>query len=156
MNKRNLVLLSVLVLLILFGIYFSMGARLKIHTIVTPAAASELPDVFLSVKNIIRSGSAPLTFSSVPDSADGLMLTDISINLENTGMFDAEWISVSMDPAQNDIAVYSMTGEGLTVPAHGNNTLNLKLISHYAENTTRRLTIEYYVYGMEIHKDIQI
>lgn len=149
MNKRNVFLLTLLLLLLLCIGAFQWGAQLSTHTQIATASAADLPDVFRSVRNILLTATAPQQFEATPDTADGLVLTDISIELRNNGLFDAEWISATLTPRSGDIAVYSLSGEGTTIPARSSSTFNMKLIGRSSDIEGRSILLEYYVLGME-------
>lgn len=149
MKKLNVFLMIVLILLIAFAVYFFIGGQLQTSVSTMTAKATEYPDAFASICSVLSSGAAPQQFSGeVPASADGWTLVDTTISLTNRGLFDAEWIDVSVEGAPGDLAVYSLTGEGSDVPARSVGQINLKLITAASESVRRTIRINYYVYGM--------
>ena len=76
-------------------------------------------------------------------------MMDVTIALKNRGFFPAEWLHIEAKPADGDIAVYALTGEGSDVPVRDENTVNLKLITTAPADAMRTVRIEYYVHGMK-------
>lgn len=148
MKKLNVVLLIVLILLLAFVVYFFVGGTLGTRASVATAPASDYPDVCASITNIVNSGAAPQQFAALPSSPEGCTLVDMTVTLSNRGLFDAEWISISVEPAEGDIAVYSMTGESSTLAARSSGQVNLKLVTTAPAGTARKVTLNYYVFGM--------
>ena len=60
----------------------------------------------------------------------------------------AEWVSVSVEGAPGDVAVYAVTGEGDTVPGRSTGSVNLKIVSRSDGSRERVYHVEYYVFGM--------
>ena len=54
-----------------------------------------------------------------------------------------------MTGVEGDVAVYSLTGEGSSIPALSTGQVNLKLITSVSESVPREITIRYYVFGMQ-------
>lgn len=148
MKKLNVFLLIVLILLVGLVAWFLIGGTLGASAYSLTAPASEHPDAFASIRNILNSGSAPQQFAAAPESADGCTLVDTTITLTNRGLFPAEWVDATVTAASGDIAVYSLSGEGSTVPAGASSQVNLKLITNAPADTVRVITLRYYVYGM--------
>ncbi len=139
----------ILVVMLGFGAYCYLGSTLQSSVTCISAAASDYPDAFDSICAVIGRGSAPQTFSEdIPDDAANYSLLDITVNLKNRGLFDAEWLNISLEGVPGDIAVYSLTGDGTDVAARSSGQINLKLITCADVNTVRNLSIQYYVYGI--------
>ena len=149
MKKLNVFLLIVLILLLAFVAYFFIGGSLQTGVSAASAPASDYLDVCASIQNIVSSGSAPQQFAELPSSPEGCTLVDMTITLSNYGLFDAEWIDISVEPASGDVAVYSLTGESSTLSARTTGQVNLKLLTTAPEGTTRKVTLNYYVFGMK-------
>lgn len=148
MKKLNIFLLIVLLILIGLTAWFLIGGTLSASVYSVTAPASDHPEAFASIQNILRSGSAPQQFAEVPADASGCTLVDTTITLRNRGLFPAEWLDAAVTAASGDIAVYSLTGEGSSVPTGGPSQLNLKLITTAPADVVRSITIRYYVFGM--------
>ena len=148
MKKFNIFLLIVFLILVSFVIYFLAGGTLGTDIYSLTAPAADHPEALTSILNILNSGSAPQQFAQTPADATGCMLVDTTITLTDRGLFAAEWIDVTVEPAAGDIAVYSLTGEGISIAPGGSGQLNLKLITTAHGNTARTFTIRYYIYGM--------
>ena len=148
MKKLNVLLMIVLILLLAFVAYFFIGGTLHAQTTVATAPASDYPDICKSISNIVNSGAAPQQFAALPASPQGCTLVDMNITLTNPGMFDAEWIDITVEPTQGDIAVYSMTGESTSISARTTGQVNLKLLTTVPAETQRKIHLNYYVYGM--------
>lgn len=147
MKKLNIFLAVILAVLVLLAAYFLIGGTLSASVNPASAAASDHPEAFESIQNILSSGAAPDQFSPAPESAEGCTLIDATITLRNRGLFPAEWVSIRVTPASGDIAVYSLTGEGSSIPAGGSGQVNLKLITANA-SAARTVELQYYVFGM--------
>lgn len=148
MKKLNIILLVVLILLVAFVAYFFIGGTLQAQPQAATAPAADHPEAFASIQNILSSGAAPRQFAESPASAEGCTLADVTITLSNYGLFDAEWIDVSVIPAAGDVAVYSLTGEASSLPARSTGQINLKLITTAAPGVQRTVQIHYYIFGM--------
>ena len=148
MKKLNVILLIVLILMIAFAAYFFIGGTLRTQATVATAPASDYPDVCASITNIVNSGAAPQQFAALPSSPAGCTLVDMTVSLSNYGLFDAEWIDISVEPAEGDIAVYSMSGESSTLTARTSGQVNLNLVTAAPAGTTRKVTLSYSVFGM--------
>lgn len=147
MKALNVFLMIVLILMLAFGAYFLIGGSLKTEVSIATAPAAEHLDACVSIQNIINSNAAPQQFTALPSTPESCTLMDINLSLTNAGLFDAEWIDVSVAPAEGDIAVYSLTGESSTVPARSVGQINLKLITT-TPSAPRKITLNYYVFGM--------
>jgi len=148
MKKLNIFLLIVLLLMIGFAGWFMIGGTLRAQVYSATAPASDHPDACTSIRNIVNAGAAPQQFDQLPDSPDGCTLVDTTITLSNIGLFDAEWIDISVSPAPGDIAVYSLTGEASSLAAGTSGQVNLKLLTAAPAETTRKITLNYYIFGM--------
>lgn len=148
MKKLNVFLMIVLILMLAFVAYFYIGGTLRAQATIATAPASDYPDVCASITSIVNSGAAPQQFAALPSSPEGCTLVDMTVSLSNYGLFDAEWISISVEPAEGDIAVYSMTGESSAIAARTAGQVNLKLVTTAPAETTRKVTLNYYVFGM--------
>lgn len=148
MKKLNIFLLIVLILMVGFAGWFMIGGTLRAQVYTATAPASEHPDACASIQSIIASGAAPQQFAPLPSTPDGCTLVDTTITLSNIGLFDAEWIDISVTPASGDIAVYSLTGEASSLAAGSNGQVNLKLLTTAPAETTRKIKLNYYIYGM--------
>ena len=150
MKKSSLILGIIFAILLAFVIYFFVGSTLSAEVRVITANASEYPDAFQSIVNVLNSGSAPQTFSDRPlDDVSLYTLADVTIDLSNSGLFAAEWLDVQVDGIAGDVAVYSLTGEGSSVDGRSTGQLNLKLITTASPSLTRAYHIQYYVFGMK-------
>ncbi|MBQ8973095.1 MAG: hypothetical protein IJ074_08465 [Clostridia bacterium] len=148
MRKINLVLLILLLLMIVFSIYFVQGGNLRSKVYVSTQSGWENPEAFESIRNILNSGAAPQTFDALPEDVERCSTMDITLRLTNVGLFAAEWIDIALEPQAGDIAVYSLEGEGATVPARSSLQINLKLVT--AQPAGQRVVrLNYYVYGMQ-------
>ena len=154
MKLIHKILLVILALAVAFTLWFHWTSRLSCRATVTAARAEDIAEAFQAAAAIVHSGAAYRTFS--PDdleTAEGYSLIDASIQLKNRGMYDAEWLEITVDPADADVAVYSVSGAAGDVPAFSEGRVNLKLITR--DPTARRsVTIGYYVLGM--HKSVTV
>ena len=149
MKPLNLILCLILVLMLAFVAFFFAGGTLTTSASSITAAAADYPEAFDSIRNVISTNTAPQLLSNEPlgDAAD-YTLVDVNISLSNRGVFDAEWLNIQVEGAPGDVAVYSLTGDGLDVPARSSAQVNLKLLTRAPADTARRITIQYYVYGI--------
>ena len=150
MKKRTVILAVVFLLLAAaLGVYFA-GGTLSAQVQVITAPASDYPDAYKSIVNVIESGSAPAYFSQEKLSGSSkYTLMDVTIHLSNPGLFPAEWLEVTAGGISGDVAVYSLTGAGSTVDARSGGSVNLKLITTADAKAPRIYTVEYYVLGMK-------
>ena len=145
MKKLNVFLLIVLLLMIAFDVYFFAGGALRVESSVITAEHAE---AFASIRSVLSSNAAPQRFAdALPESAEGLTLVDVTLTLTNPGLFPAEWLDLTVSPADGDVAVYSLTGEGGDVPGRSTATVNLKLLTA-AGSASRTVSIQYYVFGL--------
>lgn len=148
MKKLNIFLLIVLILMVGFAGWFLIGGTLRAQVYTATAPASDHPDACASIQTIVSSGAAHQQFGQLPNSPAGCTLVDTTVTLSNIGLFDAEWIDISVTPASGDIAVYSLTGEASSLAAGTSGQVNLKLLTTAPADTKRRITLNYYIYGM--------
>ena len=150
MKKRTVVLAIIFALMALTLAVYFIGGTLRAQVQVITAPASEYPDAYRSIVNVIESGSAPAYFSQESlDDSSKYTLMDVTIHLSNPGLFPAEWLEVTAGSVSGDIAVYSLTGTGSTIDMRSSGQVNLKLITTANADTPRIYTIEYYVLGMK-------
>lgn len=149
MKPLNFILLLVLILMLLFCAFFYAGGTLSAQVSSISAAAADYPDAFASIQSVLDTDTAPQLFTdeALGDAAN-YSLVDVSITLTNRGIFDAEWLNIEAAGAPGDVAVYSLTGDGLDVPSRTSAQINLKLITRAPAETTRKISIQYYVYGI--------
>ncbi len=139
----------ILVLMIAFVTYFFVGGTLSAEPTVVSVPASQQADAFAAAKSVVEGGVAPQRFSNAEiGNADGYRLIDVTISLKNIGVFAAEWLEIDVSPAQGDVAVYSVTGDGTDVASFTRSQANLKLLTAAGENARRTVTVSYYVLGM--------
>ena len=149
MKPATVVLSLILILMLAFGAFFYTGGTLKAQVSAITAGAAEYPDAFDSIRNVVSSGAAPRQFSQdVLDDPANYSLVDVTINLANRGIFSAEWLNVQLEPATGDVAVYSLSGDGMDVSARSTAQVNLKLVTRAPAGSPRTVSIQYYVYGV--------
>ena len=150
---RKLTAALSLLLLILLGIaaWFYLGGTLRSQVTAQSARAADYPEAFGAVRSLVESGAAPQILSGGGLSEDPApyTLVDINVTLTNRGLFPAEWLHIRTEGAPGDIAVYAVTGEGSDIAARDSGTVNLKLITTAAPDTSRAIVIQYYVHGMK-------
>lgn len=150
MRKITIILGVIFILLVGLAVYFFVGGTLNAQIKTLTANAAEYPDAFNSIRNVLESGSAPQYFStSGLGEADQYTLVDVTISLENPGLFAAEWLDVRVQGVSGDVAVYSLTGATSSIGARSAGQVNLKLITTADPNAIRAYQIQYYVYGMK-------
>lgn len=149
MKPATVIFSLILILMLAFCALFYAGGTLMIDSQSVTADAASYPEAYKSIAGVIESGAAPLVFSSeaVGDAAQ-YTLFDINFSLTNRGIFDAEWLNINVEPAPGDVAVYSLTGNGLDVPARSAEQANLKLVTRAGADSKRKITVQYYVYGI--------
>ena len=149
MKPLNFILCLILVLMLAFVAFFFAGGTLTANGSSITAAAADYPEAFESIRSVVATDTAPQLFSNeVLGDASGYSLVDVNISLTNRGVFDAEWLNIRLEGAPGDVAVYSLSGDGLDVPARSSAQINLKLLTRAPESTARQVTIQYYVYGI--------
>ena len=149
MKGFTIFLSVILIAMIGFCVFFYVGGTLDVQMGNISANAAEYPDAFNSIRNVIASGSAPQVFSGDPlDDPKNYTLLDINLTLTNRGIFDAEWVHAEVSGATGDVAVYSLSGEGMDIAARSSGQMNLKLITRAPVSVSRTITLQYYVYGM--------
>ena len=151
MRKLTALLTVVLVLMLGFGGWFYLGGTLRGEATTQSAPAADYPEAFGAVRSILEEGAAPqvLEGSGLSEDPSPYRLMDINVTLSNRGLFPAEWLHISMEGAEGDIAVYAVTGEGSDVAPRDSATVNLKLVTTAAPDAPRRIVIQYYVHGMK-------
>ena len=149
LKPLNFILCLILVLMLAFAAFFFAGGTLTASASSISAAAADYPEAFDAIRSVISTDTAPqlLSTEALGDAAD-YTLVDVNITLSNRGIFDAEWLNIQLEGAPGDVAVYSLTGDGLDVPSRSSAQVNLKLLTRAPANATRRITIQYYVYGI--------
>ena len=156
MRKLAAVLGTVFFLMLTFACVFYFGGTLKPQVRITTADAADYPEAFSAAKAIVDGGSAPQSFTSVAlGAAAQYTLVDVNITLANRGFSPAEWLDIRVEPAAGDVAVYSLTGEGSTLPGRSMDLVNLKLITTARADAARAYCIQYYIYGMKREIEIQ-
>ena len=149
LKPLNFILCLILILMLAFVAFFFAGGTLTTSASCITAAAADYPDAFESIRGVISSDTAPQLLSNEAlGDASGYTLVDVNIILSNRGLFDAEWLNIQVEGAPGDVAVYSLTGDGLDVPARSSAQVNLKLITRAPADATRQITIQYYFYGI--------
>lgn len=150
MAKSTIILGTVFGLLLAMAVLFLAGGTLSAELSVSTATGAEHPGAYASIADIVSGGVAFQYFGeALPTDPAACRMEDVNLKLQNHGLLDAEWASVTVEGGSGDIAVYSITGEGDTVPALGEKTLNLKLISTTNAARERVYHVQYYVYGMK-------
>lgn len=147
MKKFNIILATLLVLCIGLGIYFHIGSALDARLHKVTASAASYPEAYQSIVNVLSAGAAPQQFAETLPAMENCTLMDVSIRLSNKGLFPAEWIDVSLQPAEGDIAVYSLTGATSDIAGLSDGQINLKLITTASPVATRSVDLTYYVFG---------
>ena len=156
MRKSTALLASALALMLALAALFVIGGTLSARLSAASAGATEHPQAFRAIRRMLAAGAAPQRFDEAALDKDGdYRLEDVTVTLINRGLIDAEWLYVQVEGAPGDIAVYSISGEGGTVPARGTAALNVKLISHKDGGGPRVYHIQYYVYGMKRSIDVR-
>lgn len=151
MRKLTAVLIVILVLMAGFTAWFLLGGTLRAQVYIQTASAADYPEAYGAIRALLEAGSAPQAFDGPALSEDGggYTLVDMNIHLTNRGLFPAEWLDISAEPAPGDIAVYALTGEGSDIPAWDSATVNLKFITTAPADALRQIHIQYYVHGMK-------
>ena len=140
-----------------FGAFFYTGGTLKAQVNSITAGAAEYPDAFEYIRSVVASGAAPRQFSQdALDDPANYSLVDVTINLTNRGIFAAEWLNVQLEPVTGDVAVYSLSGDGVDVSARSTAQVNLKLVTRAPAGSVRTVSIQYYVYGVSRTIELQI
>ena len=149
MHRSTIALASALALLALLAVAFLAGGTLSARVEAATALASDYPEAFAAVREQLAVGGAPQTFAQpLPDDPALCRLEDVRIALYNPGLVPAEWVSVSVEGAAGDVAVYAVAGEGDTVYARSAGSVNLKIVSRSDGGRDRTYWVEYYVFGL--------
>lgn len=155
MRKSTMILGTVFLIMAMLAALFLAGGTLSAKVETMTAIASDYPKAYASIKNVLAAG-APQEFSeALPEDPSDCRLEDVTITLSNRGLFPAEWISVNVEGAPGDVAVYSITGEGSNIPGRSVGTVNLKLVSLAEAAWPRVYHIQYYVFGMKRSIDVR-
>ncbi len=151
MRKLTAVLATVLFLMLCLAGAFWFGGTLRASPLIRTARASDYPEAFGSIRELLASGSAiqALSGDAVSEDPSAYTLVDITVALTNRGLFPAEWLDITTRGAPGDIAVYAVTGEGSDIPARDSGQVNLKLITTARADVSRDVIIQYYVHGMK-------
>lgn len=149
MRKTTLILSLILGLMLAVCTIYYTGGTLRASVSRTDAPASDYPNEFMLVQSILEGAGANELYSDEPlDDAAKYTLVALSVTLSNVGLFDAEWLNVQLQPLEGDVAVYYMEGDTTDVPSRGTGGVRLKLITRASANAPRKLSIQYYVYGI--------
>ena len=150
MRKLTALLAIVFTLMLGFAAWFYFGGTLRAQVYIRTASAADYPEAYGAIRGLLASGSAPQLFDGSPlaDDPNGYTLVDVTVTLANRGLFPAEWLDISAEPAPGDVAVYALTGEGTDIAARDSGQVNLKLITTAPADAGRTIVIQYYVYGM--------
>ena len=155
MRKSTMILGSVFLIMAMLCVLFLVGGTLSANVDVMTANAAEYPKAYASIQSVLQSGAPQLFSEELPDDPAQCRLEDVTITLSNRGLFPAEWISVNVEGAPWDVAVYSITGEGNTVAGRSVGTVNLKLVSLAGSGWPRVYHIQYNVFGMKRSIDVK-
>lgn len=149
MKGLKIALAVLLAALVAFAVYFFVGGTLRTEVYTASTDAVEAADAFSEAVSALRSGAASEVFlDEIPDSAEGYRIVEVSITLQNRGLFAAEWLTVSVSPGPLDVAAYSMNLPASDLAPGAETTLNMRLLSRSGESA-RSVTIQYYVLGMK-------
>ena len=155
MHKSTLALGVILNFLMVSAALFLAGGTLSGHLEKTTAVASEYPEAYKQISEVVFSGGAPQLLSEpLPEDPALCRLEDVTLSIYNPGLISAEWISVKAIGGPGDVAVYSVTGEGDSIPGRSTGIMNLKLISKTDAAPERAYRLEYYVFGMKRHVNV--
>lgn len=155
MHKSTMILGTVFLLLLMLTVLFLAGGTLSAKVDVMTANASEYPRAYASIRKVLDAGAPQLFFNALPEDPSDCRLEDVTITLNNRGLIPAEWISVNVTGAPGDVAVYSITGEGSSVPGRSAGSVNVKLVSLANSQPHRKYNIQYYVFGMKRAIDVE-
>lgn len=148
MKTFNIILAIVFVILLAAAGWYWIGGTLDAEVYSVTAPAVEHPDAYASIRNVVQSGSAPQQFVGEIPAIEACTLVDTTITLTNPGFLPAEWLEITVEAADGDAAVYSLSGEGTDLAARSEGQVNLKLITAAQPGVTRQIRIRYYVYGL--------
>ena len=149
MRKSTLMLGTLLALLLAGGIVFLAGGTLSGSVSVASADAAAYPRAYEAIAEVLASGGAAQRFSEPLPEPESCRLEVVTLNLHNPGLVSAEWLSVSVDGAAGDVAVYSVEGEGGNISGRGDGSLTLKIVARADGAGDRRYEVQYYVFGMK-------
>lgn len=154
MRKSTMILGTVFLIMAMMAVLFLLGSNLSVKLSTMTANAADYPKAYASIENVMAAGAPQLFSEALPEDPADCRLEDVTITLANRGLFPAEWISVNVDGAPGDVAVYSITGEGSSIAGRSVGTVNLKLVSLERGSGARVYHIQYYVYGMKRELDV--
>ena len=154
MRKSTMILGAIFLILLMLTVIFLTGSTLEVKIDAMTANAAEYPKAYASIEGVLAAGAPQLFAQELPTDPADCRLEDVTITLSNRGFVPAEWISVNVDGAPGDVAVYSITGEGSTVAGRSVGTINIKLVSLAGSRGARNYHIQYYVYGLKRELDI--
>lgn len=149
MRKSTVLLGTVFLILAMLTVLFLTGGTLSARLSVMTANAAEYPRAYASIQGVLASGAPQVFFQTLPEDPADCRLEDVTITLSNRGLIPAEWISVNVEGAPGDVALYSITGEGSTIGGRSVGTLNVKLVSLADSAPDRTYHIQYYVFGLK-------
>ena len=156
MRKSTMILGSLFLILAMAAVLFLVGGTLSARVDSMTANGAEYPKAYASIQGVLATGAPQRFAEALPEDPAACQLEDVTITLSNRGLFPAEWISVNVDGAPGDVAVYSITGEGSSVAGRSVGTVNLKLVSLEGRSGSRTYHIQYYVYGLKRHIDVTV
>lgn len=157
MKPSTVILSLILIVIIAFCAFFYAGGTLQPELNCISANAGAHPEAFASIANVLSSDSAPQLFTTDPlGDAANYSLLDISVNLTNRGIFDAEWLNIQLQGVTGDVAVYSLTGDGTDIAARSSGQVNLKLVTRAPVDSPRSISIQYYVFGISRTVNVEI
>jgi hypothetical protein len=144
----NTVLLCILIVMLVGVIQQNNAAKLKTSATRLTTDAAEQPDAISAIIKMFNSDTLPFKFTdALPSTAEGCSLVDVDINLKNNGTESADWLEVEVEPAEGDLAVYSLTGVETSIVPGATGNVNLKFVTSAVPEVTRRIVIKYYVHG---------
>ena len=156
MHKSTLALGVILIFLMVSAALFLAGGTLSGHLEKTTAVASDYPEAYKQISEVVSSGGAPqLLGEPLPEDPALCRLEDVTLSIYNPGLISAEWVSAKAVAGPGDVAVYSVTGEGDAIPGRSTGIMNLKLIAKTEAAQERVYRLEYYVFGMKRHVEIR-
>ena len=150
MKIHTVVLGFIAFLMLGFAGFYYLGGALLADVHVETASAADFPDAFESVRALLEGSGAPRVFDDAPlGDAARYRFVSVTVDLYNRGIFDADWLSVTLEPFPGDIAVYALSGEGDDIAAGRGGQVSLRLITTAPADAQRSVTIEYHVFGMK-------
>lgn len=149
MRKMTLILSLILILMLAFCAAFYVGGTLRASVTRTDAPASAYPQEFELVRSTIEGSGAYELYSDdeLADARD-YTLVAVDVALTNVGLFEAEWLNVQPQPLAGDVALYYLEGDTADVPSRETVSVRLKFLTRAPADAPRKLSIQYYVYGI--------